>query len=126
MVKKSYKFIQKYFDKFDTIFGLIAGIGLALTFLLGFDTMSSYKEALVLTTSYLTPLVQLLVFAYCIRQASTIALSEKKHVAPKGILDFLSYGKGVVVLAWITGGIIFLLSASPEMVSDITNLLLKD
>ena len=125
-MKKTYNFFQKYFDVFDSIFGFIAGIGLTLTFLIGFGTMSSYKEALILTTPYLTPLVQLLVFAYCIRQATTLALSEKKHISPKGILDFLSNGKGIVVLAWITGGIIFLLSASPEMVENITSLLLKD
>lgn len=125
-MKKTYKFIQQYFDKFDTIFGFIAGVGFALTLLLNFDTMTTYKEAITLITPYLVPLVQLLAFAYCIRQASIIALSEKKHIPPKGILDFLSNGKGVVVLAWITGGLIFLLSASPEMVSNIANLLLKD
>lgn len=110
------KFINNW-DKFDSIFGFIAG-AIAMAFV-GLIMNQPLSKTLMDIKPFAVPLIVSIVFFYCLTKAMICEANREFPAVPKGMWHFLHLH--FVSGAWVLGGLLFATSVSPEVLEIIIN-----
>ena len=110
-IRFDYKKFLNNWNGFDSFFSYIGGV-LTLASIVLFTSYTT-SQVLAYIKPFAMPIILLVVFAYCMNKAFFVMKERKQPLNPKTMAE--GFWGNFISVGWMSGGLFFIASNSPEI-----------